>query len=360
LALDAKLRVKEARAQRYKAYDAKRKNLVEELEERERAHKKARVQKQKEELEAYHQTERIKEEGRRLREEREKALKEKEREAAAPPPTSGPQNADGDLDMLEPPPLDQFDTTVRLKYSLKSHPDLTSKETIAAYLAPFGAVDIDSIVFSMKTKTKSKSKSKSSTDSSAPTHATALVPFKNISDAYASVCASASKSSSTSTMSRGVDLKDMDITWVNNKEPLILGWLRNMGKLPTPSQLNASASAEATATPRSEGNSRPQSPPLPQPSSTAGPLGGPPGSTPFSSFVSLPPSLVVSIDPNIFPPQQPNLAEAAKPVTPSFSFNPTAAAAPTLDYESMTLLRLRQAERERLEREIREREAAED
>lgn len=181
LALDAKLRVKKARAERFKSYDTKRKNLVEELEERERAFKKARVQKQKEELEVYHQTERIKEEGRRMREEREKAAKEKEKEMLGEEEHKQEDSLDLDSE-LEPPPLgfflpnrfqdpytnsstiDQFDTTVRLKYSLKSHLDLTTKQDIASYLSPFGAVDVDSIVFSMKTK-KSKSKSKGSGES---------------------------------------------------------------------------------------------------------------------------------------------------------------------------------------------------
>jgi DnaJ family protein C protein 17 len=168
LALDAKLRATQARKERFKAYDAKRKNLVEELEERERAFKRARVQKQKEEMEAYTSTERIKEEGRRMREEREKALKEAEKaklreEGERKEEEEGLKErgvgAEGVMDVDEPPPLDQFDTTVRLKYSLKSKPDLTSKEAIAAYLVPFGPVDVDSIVFSMKAK-KSKSKSK--------------------------------------------------------------------------------------------------------------------------------------------------------------------------------------------------------
>ena len=168
LALDAKLRATQARKERFKAYDAKRKNLVEELEERERAFKKARVQKQKEEMEAYTSTERIKEEGRRMREDREKALKEAERtklreEEERKEKEEGLKErgvgAEGMMDVDEPPPLDQFDTTVRLKYSLKSKPELTSKEAIAEYLVPFGPVDVDSIVFSMKAK-KSKPKSK--------------------------------------------------------------------------------------------------------------------------------------------------------------------------------------------------------
>jgi DnaJ family protein C protein 17 len=86
LALDAKLRIKEARKARFSTYDAKRKGLVEELEERERAFKKARMEKQKEEVDRWRETEKIKEEGRRLREERQNAIRtgdeEKERSAA--------------------------------------------------------------------------------------------------------------------------------------------------------------------------------------------------------------------------------------------------------------------------------------
>ena len=76
LALDAKLRVKLARAERFKSYDNKRKNLVEELEERERAFKKARMDKQKEEVETWRETERIKEQGKFMREQKEKELQQ--------------------------------------------------------------------------------------------------------------------------------------------------------------------------------------------------------------------------------------------------------------------------------------------
>ena len=75
LALDAKLRLKQARAERFKTADAKRKNLLDELEERERAFKKARMDKQKEEATMQQNNERIQEEGKRLREEKEKEMK---------------------------------------------------------------------------------------------------------------------------------------------------------------------------------------------------------------------------------------------------------------------------------------------
>lgn len=68
------MRVKQAKAERFKNYDNKRKNLVEELEAKEREYKKARVDKQKEEADRWHQTEKIKEEGRKLMEKKEKEL----------------------------------------------------------------------------------------------------------------------------------------------------------------------------------------------------------------------------------------------------------------------------------------------
>ena len=69
------MRIKQARVERFKSYNNKRKNLVNELEEREQAFKKARMEKQKQELETWQQTEKIRDEGRWLREEKEKELR---------------------------------------------------------------------------------------------------------------------------------------------------------------------------------------------------------------------------------------------------------------------------------------------
>jgi DnaJ homolog subfamily C member 17 len=103
LALDAKMRLKQARAERFKSYDNKRKNLVNELEEREQAFKKAKMEKQKEELETWQQTEKIKDEGRRLREEKEKELRTRNR-------MKQEEESIKDLDADEeaPPPLGLF------------------------------------------------------------------------------------------------------------------------------------------------------------------------------------------------------------------------------------------------------------
>ncbi|KAF8183173.1 hypothetical protein BJ912DRAFT_1023267 [Pholiota molesta] len=270
LALDAKLRVKLARAQRFKSYDNKRKNLVEELEERERAFKKARMEKQKEEVETWRETERIKEEGKKLREQKEKEMWEKMHPAKQEEPA-----IEEDEDSL-PLWVYPLDTTVRLKYPLKTYPNLTTPSSIAAFLSRFGATDEPSIVLSSSIKPK--------TDAEKPTKApktgSALVPFKQIGEAFAA------------------------ITWVNGKEPQVLGWLRRMGKLGTPSPAHQNKRA---------------SPHLHWRMSAA---------------------------------SKPNYLKTNGKAHPTLP-------APGIDYESLTLMRMRQAERERLEREILEQEANE-
>ncbi|KAF7426405.1 hypothetical protein PC9H_008773 [Pleurotus ostreatus] len=283
LALDAKLRLKLARKERFKAYDSKRKNLVEELEERERAFKKARVEKQQEEIKVWRETEKIKEEGRKMREERERALRPTP-VVASPEPEPEPEP--------ELPTLGDFDTTVRIKFSIAARPDLTTTASLVSLLSPFGAIDDSSVVLSIKPPKKAPTKP--------PKYGTALVPFKRIGDAFAAVCASGKAE-------RG--LKGVDIRWVDEKEPPILVWLKKMGKLG--SEPTSSSGDEVKAT-------------LPQHQSKADP------STFASSFPD-------------------SLPDVAAPKLPSVS---------GLGYEEMTLMRLRQAERDRLEREIREQEAA--
>ncbi|KXN82251.1 Pre-mRNA-splicing factor cwf23 [Leucoagaricus sp. SymC.cos] len=289
LALDQKLRVKLARKERYKAYDAKRKHLVEELEERERqAVKKARMGRD-EEARVERETERIKEEGRRLREmkqmEMDRAREEKERVAG------GVGRKEGLDDEELPPELSPLDTTVRIKWSLKKHPELTTTQAIANLLAPFGGIDTESIVLSLKAPKKSTDKP--------PKNGTALVPFKQIGDAYDAVCDSGKAE-------RG--LEGVEIGWVNGKEPEILGWLKKMGKLGVSKPKSTSTLSNTKVEPVDGGDAA------------------------FSTF------------PSTFP---------------NFSSTPSLDTPASLDFESITLLRMRQAERERLEREIREQEANE-
>ncbi|KAF8960314.1 DnaJ domain-containing protein [Flammula alnicola] len=304
LALDAKLRVKQARAERFKSYDNKRRNLVEELEERERSFKKARMEKQKEEVETWRETERIKEEGKRLREQKEKemmgrmkvsqqeeTMKEKEEDEEAPPA------------------MDPLDTTVRLKYPLKTYPNLTTPRAISALLSRFGTTDESSIVLSLSLKSKNGSEK----PNKPPKTGSALVPFKQIGEAFAAVCASGRKE---------LGMDGVKITWVNGKEPEVLGWLRRMGKL-------GAAPGAGTQPTSASPNDASIKADLPQNSSRNM------SSDQFSSFPST--------FPETLPAQEP----------------PSGPAAPGIDYESITLMRMRQAERERLEREILEQEANE-
>ena len=228
LALDAKLRVKQARAERFKSYDNKRKNLVEELEERERAFKKARTDKQKEEVETWRETERIKEQGKIMREQKEKELqkmmkgKHEEKEVAKEEDEEAPPAMGAFLlakSFLFNPysTVDPLDTTIRLKYPLKAYPNLTTPTAISTFLSRFGPTDESSIVLSLSLKNKTSTK-----PDKTPKTGSALVPFKQIGNAFAAVCASGRKE---------LGMDGVKVTWVNGKEPAILGWLRKMGKL---------------------------------------------------------------------------------------------------------------------------------
>ncbi|KAG8705662.1 hypothetical protein FRC09_002819 [Ceratobasidium sp. 395] len=275
-ALDASRKIKLARAERFAAYDNKRRGLQEELEERERAFKKARVDKARAEQTQREEVEKLGEEGRRRRKEKEEGMlrkmeeEEAKKQAPAAPSTSG---------LFGQPPIGSHDTTVRLKYKLAAHPTLTTVSAIASQLAVFGPVDTEAIVLSIKPNKKQPEKP--------PKFATALVPFEKAGDAYACYC-SAGKAE------RGLD--GVEISWVAGEEPEIIRWLRTQGK-----PISSSATSEKA-------------------------------DAPFSSF------------PTSFPSQDSSVP------TPT---------APALDFESITLMRMRQMERERLEREILEQEAAE-
>ncbi|KZT64536.1 DnaJ-domain-containing protein [Daedalea quercina L-15889] len=304
MALDAKVRLKEARKARFASYDAKRKGLVEELEARERAFKKARVEKQEEERARWRENERIMDEGRRLREEKEKALRKREEEALR-----------GERDAAredEPPELGDLDTTIRLKYPLSAHPSLTTPASLVALLSPFGAVDEASIKLILKPAPPKR-----------PKRGIALVPFKQIGGAFAAVCASGRAESG---------LVDVEVGWAEDKEPELIGWLKKKG------QLGAGGESGATKGGNEQGKQDSAPQPTPgnaEPSSTSTAPSDTTSATPFSSFPSTFPSLDASTDPSA---KQPQIG---------------------LDYESLTLMRMRHAERARMEREIREREAAE-
>jgi len=118
-------------------------------------------------------------------------------------------------------------------------------------------------------------------------------------------------------------LKGVDIGWAEGKEPEILGWLKRQGKL--------GGETKSALTPGPVG----------------GPMDGDKADTLQSDTPSSNPTAYSS-----FPSSFPNSTASAS--SPSFLGSKPVAG---LDYESLTLMRLRQAERERLEREILEQEA---
>ncbi|KAI0646286.1 DnaJ-domain-containing protein [Trametes meyenii] len=256
LALDAKLRLKEAKKARFAQFDAKRKVMVEDLEERERALKKARTETEAQKKERWRENERIMDEGRRLREEREKELLRKERERE-----EVEKQAQAASTGLDPPSLGSLDTTVRVKYTLSSHPMLTSAASVHSLLCHFGPVDDSSIVLSLKPAPPKK-----------PKRGTALVPFKQIVGAFAAVYASGRADSG---------LADIEVDWAEGKEPELIGWLKRMGKLGT-------GSSEGTGTTGVDADNLKAASAQTQTSSkeAAPNAKKPPSSTQYSSFPS--------------------------------------------------------------------------
>jgi DnaJ family protein C protein 17 len=233
MALDAKLRIQEARKQRYANFDKKRKAMLEELEEAERADREAKsvdaVKKQRYAQEA----EQIRDAGRRMVEERQAELRRQQEEAERAEKSA--------QDELEPPPLGAYmppstlltelilkqslfhappfpgehDTTVRLKYPLAKYPHLATPSALHAFMSStFGPVDGDSIVLSMKSPKKKTT--------APPKYAIAAVPFTTVADAHAAVCASRRAD-------RGLD--EFEIGWMGGSEPAVWSWAERMLKL---------------------------------------------------------------------------------------------------------------------------------
>ncbi|KLO13725.1 DnaJ-domain-containing protein [Schizopora paradoxa] len=297
LALTSQIKAKEARKARFAKYDAKRKNLQEELEERERAFKKQKLDKASEDRKREMENERIKEQGRRLREEKEAELNKRVEEETV---EDGDSAADEESEI---PTLGHLDTTIKIKYNLTEYPDLKTSSSLASLLTQFGSMDEPSIVLSMKPPKKAPTKP--------PKFATALVPFKQIGDAFAAVCSSGREDRR---------LKNIDVSWAEGKEPKIIKWLKDKGMLGKESQ--PKQDPQPNPVPSSNFNKAAS---LVE-SASCGSLG-------FSSF-----------------PESFGTATKDEPKSASTSL------ASGLDYEAVTLMRLRQAERAKLEKELREQE----
>ena len=107
---DAKFAAKRAAAERHAQLDARKRALVDDLAERERAFKRSRTEARDEQAEL----ERLKAEGARMRREREEAEQQQRRDAAR---SAAKAKAVADPDVVQ---LGEMDTTVHLKWSKAS------------------------------------------------------------------------------------------------------------------------------------------------------------------------------------------------------------------------------------------------
>lgn len=100
MALDAKLRIQEARKQRYANFDKKRKVMLEELEEAERADREAKAAGAKKKQKYAQEAEQIRDAGRRMVEERQAELRRQQEEAERAEKSAQEE--------FEPPPLGAY------------------------------------------------------------------------------------------------------------------------------------------------------------------------------------------------------------------------------------------------------------
>lgn len=218
LALDAQLRLAAAKKARFSSYDAKRKTMVSELEERERELKKTRLDKEKERATRENENERVKEAGRRLKEEKERERAERERVMME---KTRPQAEQEDPDSSAPPPLGPYDTTIRIKFPLAKFPTLDTPSALASHLARFGEIDENAIVLLIKPKKSGKKEKSTAAKQGDPEMiVNAAVTFTQISAAFGAI------SSRPKLKEQG-----MDVTWATGSEPLVLQWLRDRGEL---------------------------------------------------------------------------------------------------------------------------------
>jgi DnaJ homolog subfamily C member 17 len=226
-------------------------------------------------------------------------------------------------------------------------------------MATFGPVDKHSIVLSIKPPKKAAHKP--------PKYATAAVPFKTVADAHAAVCASGRAD-------RG--LEDFEINWMGGCEPAVWSWSERMLRLKEEERRKAAAAA-AAGEPKPKVTGEPTVTPAGGVGASQGGLAQTSGdhSVPnaTSQFSSFPPSFVrisspwfivdlpdVFVDPAFFVfvfAFARTLVQSGVP--PSLLSSTPQLSAPGIDFESAVLMRMRKAERERLEREIRESEASE-
>ncbi|BGP07589.1 hypothetical protein JCM10049v2_003427 [Rhodotorula toruloides] len=230
---DSLLAARNARKARFAALDNKRKAMAEELERSERESKRAREGERSKKMEV----ERLKEEGRRLREERarqaqgaeegrRKVREEEERRRVEEQRANGRTNG-APAEVVELGPLDK---TLKIKWLKSAHPSLVDDASVTAFLertlAPANP-DIDSVVLSSKTLAN-PSKGK---------HGSGVLAFKTLSAAVRVV-----KGKEADPEGRW---KGFEVGWAAGQPPAALG----AQAAPSPPPPRQSASPPASAVP---------------------------------------------------------------------------------------------------------------
>lgn len=238
---DAVLTARNARKARFAALDNKRKALAEDLEAREREFKKQKAGEATEATRKKQELERLKEEGRRLREMRanqasagveaqrqavaeQEALEQQRRAAAA-----SENGTNGPASVTELGPLDK---TLKVKWQKSVHPALDSPEAVSTFfrtaLAPLDP-DIDSAILSSKTLAN-PNKGK---------FGSGVVAFKSLS---AAVRAVKGKQADPDGMWRG-----FEVDWAAGQPPAALGGGSPAAERPKDSPKSVSAKDEPEA-----------------------------------------------------------------------------------------------------------------
>jgi DnaJ family protein C protein 17 len=288
-----------AKKRRSEAFDMHRRKMQEDLENREGKAKRARVDGEDEEAAFRAQLAKLQEEGARLRHKREEALRAaaKEQEEQKQEAVTKNRNIKAAASRFS-----ELDRTVTAKWRRKGDGERIDDATLRSLFERFGKIQ-DCIV-------KGGAKDKK--------YQSGLIVFESIVGAHSAVHGS-------------VDSKDDDfkpfksVAWASGKEPDISGVIGS-----------AQPSAQE---------------PLPPPSSgTRSPAGGAP-STPKPA----------AWNPRLATPKEGGLRKVPSfasfsSATPKQSPFSKSEAAQSPDYENITLMRLREAERRRLEAELRQKE----
>ncbi|GAA5912828.1 J domain-containing protein [Sporobolomyces salmoneus] len=210
---DSLLNARNARKLRFSALDNKRKAMAQDLEQREKDFKRQKGEEDIAARQKQSELERLKEEGRKLRETREKeqqaqkvgeskARKEKERERKELERRMQNQR-DG---IVELGPLDK---TLKIKWLKSLHPNLASEDAITRYLETLlhpSKPDIESIVVSSKTLAN-PSKGK---------YGSGVIAFKTLSAAVRLVKGKRKAGEGTS------DWKGFEVDWAAGSPPAVL------------------------------------------------------------------------------------------------------------------------------------------